>query len=64
MDVGGLAANQGVPVGQRLAMGNEAVAAGVGQPVELHHIFGGDFNAIGHIGLAIGIIRTLMRFQA
>ena len=64
MDIAGFAANQGVPIGKGLAMGDKAVAAAMGQPVQRHHIVGRYLHAIGHVLLAVGVIRTLVRFQA
>lgn len=64
MDAVRVAAYQVMPFGKRLAKGREAVAASVGQPVQLHHIIGRHLDTIGHVLLAVCIVAALMGFQA
>lgn len=64
MDALTVCADEVVPFGQRLAERCKAVAAGVGQPVEFHHILGRDLDAIRHIFLAVGVIAALVRVEA
>jgi len=49
-------ANQVVPAGQGVAIGNQTVTAGMRQPIKREDIGGGDFDAIGHIGVAVGVV--------
>lgn len=60
MHMAGLTAHQRVPARQWLAKCRQAIAAAMRQPVQLHHILGRDFGAIGHVLLAVGVIAALV----
>ena len=53
-----VAADQMMPGRQVHAELDQAVGARIGQPVEFAHIFGRDLDAVGHPGLAAGIVRA------
>ena len=64
MDALGVAADERMPAWQRFAAGDDAVAAGVGKPGHFVDVFGRDFDAVGDVFLAVGVIGAAVSVQA
>ena len=56
MDGGGVAAEEGVPVGQGLALTQQAVGTGGGEPARVGHVGRREFDAVMHQARPVGVI--------
>ena len=63
MDLLAVATDQVVPGGQVLALADQAVTTGTGQPGELVGLARGELDAIRHLGEAVGVIAALAGLQ-